>query len=94
MRFEEIFRGERFAALLAAGASVQRPLWASTGVKNPAYPDTLYVSELVGPDTVNTMPMPTLMACAERLEVPARPSARTRRRCSTRCARPGSTWTR
>jgi transaldolase/glucose-6-phosphate isomerase len=68
-RFEELFRGERFAALLEAGASVQRPLWASTGVKNPAYPDTLYVEELVGPDTVNTMPMPTLMACAERLEV-------------------------
>ena len=48
---------------------MQRPLWASTGVKNPAYPDTMYVEELVGPETVNTMPMPTLMACAERLEV-------------------------
>ena len=69
VRFEEIFRGERFAELAAAGAPVQRPLWASTGVKNPAYPDTLYVEQLVGPDTVNTMPMPTLMACAERLEV-------------------------
>jgi len=69
VRFEEIFRGERFAALSAAGAPVQRPLWASTGVKNPAYPDTMYVDELVGPDTVNTMPMPTLMACAERLDV-------------------------
>ncbi|MBA3747398.1 MAG: bifunctional transaldolase/phosoglucose isomerase [Solirubrobacterales bacterium] len=68
-RFEEIFRGSRFADLAAAGAAVQRPLWASTGVKNPAYPDTLYVDELVGADTVNTMPMPTLMACAERLEV-------------------------
>jgi transaldolase/glucose-6-phosphate isomerase len=68
-RFEQIFRGERFAELREAGAPVQRPLWASTGVKNPAYPDTMYVEELVGPDTVNTMPMPTLMACAERLEV-------------------------
>lgn len=68
-RFEEIFRGSRFAGLLAAGAPVQRPLWASTGVKNPEYPDTLYVEELLGPDTVNTMPMATLMACAERLEV-------------------------
>ncbi len=67
--FEEIFRGSRFADLAAAGACVQRPLWASTGVKNPAYPDTMYVEELIGPDTVNTMPMPTLMACAERLEV-------------------------
>jgi transaldolase/glucose-6-phosphate isomerase len=68
-RFEEIFRGARFADLAAAGAAVQRPLWASTGVKNPAYPDTMYVEELVGPETVNTMPMPTLMACAERLDV-------------------------
>jgi transaldolase/glucose-6-phosphate isomerase len=68
-RFEEIFRGERFAALRDAGAPVQRPLWASTGVKNPAYPETKYVEELVGPDTVNTMPMQTLLACAERLEV-------------------------
>jgi transaldolase/glucose-6-phosphate isomerase len=68
-RFEEIFRGSRFAELAAAGAPVQRPLWASTGVKNPNYPDTMYVEELIGPDTVNTMPMPTLMACAERLEV-------------------------
>ncbi|MDQ3850632.1 MAG: bifunctional transaldolase/phosoglucose isomerase [Actinomycetota bacterium] len=65
-RFEEIFRGERFAALREAGAPVQRPLWASTGVKNPAYPDTMYVDELVGPDTVNTMPMATLLAVAER----------------------------
>lgn len=69
LRFEEIFRGERFASLLAAGAPVQRPLWASTGVKNPAYPETMYVEELVAPDTVNTMPMATLTACAERLAV-------------------------
>jgi transaldolase/glucose-6-phosphate isomerase len=68
-RFEELFRGERFAVLREAGAPVQRPLWASTGVKNPAYRETKYVEELVGPDTVNTMPMQTLLACAERLEV-------------------------
>ena len=68
-RFEEIFHGERFAELRAAGAHVQRPLWASTGVKNPSYKETKYVEELVGPDTVNTMPMQTLLACAERLEV-------------------------
>lgn len=68
-RFTEIFHGERFAALKAAGAPVQRPLWASTGTKNPAYPDTLYVDGLVGPATVNTMPMATLKAAAERTEV-------------------------
>jgi transaldolase/glucose-6-phosphate isomerase len=68
-RFEAIFDGERFAALRTAGAHVQRPLWASTGVKNPAYPETKYVEELVGPQSVNTMPMQTLLACGERLEV-------------------------
>lgn len=68
-RFEELFYGERFAELARAGAPVQRPLWASTGVKNPAYAETKYVAELVGPDTVNTMPLPTLLACAERLQV-------------------------
>ena len=54
--FQRIFSGGRWERLAAAGARVQRPLWASTGVKNPAYPDTLYVDELIGPDTVNTMP--------------------------------------
>jgi transaldolase/glucose-6-phosphate isomerase len=68
-RFREIFDGERFAALREAGAPLQRPLWASTGTKNPAYPDTLYVDNLVGDDTVNTMPMATLLAAAERSEV-------------------------
>jgi transaldolase/glucose-6-phosphate isomerase len=68
-RFKEIFRGERFAALAQAGARVQRPLWASTGVKNPSYSETKYIDELVGPDTVNTMPMPTLLAAAERAEI-------------------------
>jgi transaldolase/glucose-6-phosphate isomerase len=69
VRFKEVFRGDRFAELLAAGAPVQRPLWASTGVKNPRYPDTMYVDGLVAPDTVNTMPMPTLMAAGEKLEI-------------------------
>jgi transaldolase / glucose-6-phosphate isomerase len=64
-RYKAIFHGERFAKLREAGASVQRPLWASTGVKNPAYPDTLYVDGLVAPETVNTMPMATLMAAAD-----------------------------
>ena len=68
-RFKQIFGGERFAALREAGARVQRPLWASTGVKNPHYSETMYVDELVAPDTVNTMPMPTLLATAERGEV-------------------------
>src|SRR4051794_31878042 len=68
-RFKELFRGERFADLREAGAPVQRPLWASTGVKDPQYPETKYIDSLVAPDTVNTMPMPTLLAAAEKTEV-------------------------
>ncbi len=64
-RFKEIFSGPRWEGLHHAGAAVQRPLWASTGVKNPAYPDTMYVDELVAAHTVNTMPMATLHAVAE-----------------------------
>ena len=60
--FKEIFAGPRFASLAAAGASVQRPLWASTGTKNPAYSDLLYVDTLIGPHTVNTVPPATLGA--------------------------------
>jgi len=60
--FVERFTSERFAPLKARGARVQRPLWASTSTKNPTYPDLLYVDELIGPDTVNTMPAPTLDA--------------------------------
>jgi len=71
-RFKDVFEGQRFAPLRAAGCPVQRPLWASTGVKDPHYPETKYVETLVGPETVNTMPMPTLLACAEQLEVPGR----------------------
>lgn len=68
--YEEVFTGgERFAALKSDGARVQRPLWASTGVKNPDYPDTLYVTELVAPNTVNTMPEKTIEAVADHGEV-------------------------
>ena len=56
--FRERFSGERWQRLTTRGARVQRPLWASTSTKNPEYPDTLYVSDLIAPDTVNTMPMP------------------------------------
>jgi len=64
--YEEVFgSGGRWTALAEAGAWVQRPLWASTGVKNPDYSDTLYVTELVAPDTVNTMPEKTLDAVAD-----------------------------
>ncbi|MDO0976915.1 transaldolase [Mycolicibacterium frederiksbergense] len=63
--YEEEFGGERFAALKSAGARAQRPLWASTGVKNPDYSDTLYVTELVAPNTVNTMPEKTMDAVAD-----------------------------
>jgi transaldolase len=58
--FKRLFGGPRFAALKQRGAHVQRPLWASTGAKNPACRDVLYVEELIGPDTVNTMPLKTL----------------------------------
>jgi transaldolase len=60
--FRDRFSGPRWEALAARGARVQRPLWASTSTKNPAYPDTLYVDNLIGPDTVNTLPDATLAA--------------------------------
>ena len=68
--YEEVFLGgERFEKLKGDGARVQRPLWASTGVKNPDYSDTLYVTELVAPNTVNTMPEKTMDAVADHGEV-------------------------
>ena len=67
--FQNVFEGERFADAARGRRPVQRPLWASTGVKNPQYPETLYVYGLVGPDTVNTMPLPTLMAARQAGEV-------------------------
>lgn len=64
--YQEVFEGgQRYQALKADGARVQRPLWASTGVKNPDYSDTLYVTELVAPNTVNTMPEKTIDAVAD-----------------------------
>jgi transaldolase len=61
-RFRARFSGPRWEALAARGAQVQRPLWASTSTKNPAYRDVIYVEELIGPDTVNTLPAPTIEA--------------------------------
>jgi transaldolase len=60
--FSQTFSGPRWAALVRRGARVQRPLWASTSTKNPSYPDTLYVDQLIGADTVNTLPDNTMMA--------------------------------
>ena len=67
--FQEVLATERWQALATAGANAQRPLWASTGVKNPDYSDTLYVADLVVADTVNTMPEKTLQAFADHGEV-------------------------
>ena len=67
--FEEMFSTERWARLQEHGANVQRPLWASTGVKDPSLPDTLYVTGLVAPNTVNTMPEATLNAVADHGEI-------------------------
>ncbi len=67
--YEEVFDGDRYQALKPDGARVQRPLWASTGVKNPDYSDTLYVTELVAPNTVNTMPEKTIDAVADHGDV-------------------------
>ncbi|CQR60623.1 transaldolase [Streptomyces leeuwenhoekii] len=67
--YEEVFSGGRWTALAAARANKQRPLWASTGVKDPAYRDTLYVEELVAPGTVNTMPEATLDATADHGDI-------------------------
>jgi transaldolase len=67
--FQRIFSGERWEKLKAAGANVQRPLWASTSTKNPDYPDTMYVDELIGPDTVNTMPDATIEAARDHATV-------------------------
>jgi len=70
-RYKHVFEGQPFSALRRAGARVQRPLWASTSTKNPAYSDTKYIDTLIGPDTVNTVPPGTLEAIRERA-TPAR----------------------
>ena len=67
--FESIFSGSEWENLAAKGANVQRPLWASTSVKNPEYRDTAYVEALVGPDTVNTMPLSTYEAVKDHAEI-------------------------
>ncbi len=71
LHYERMLGSPRWAALAAAGARPQRPLWASTSVKDPAYPDTRYVTELVAPDVVNTMPEATLRAVADHGQIPA-----------------------
>jgi transaldolase len=65
----KIIQSDRWKALSAKGASVQRLLWASTSTKNPAYSDVMYVDELIGPDTVNTLPPNTIEACADHCNV-------------------------
>jgi transaldolase len=67
--YEEVFTSDRWSALDAAGAHKQRPLWASTSVKDPNLPDTMYVVDLVAPDTVNTMPEATIEATADHAEI-------------------------
>jgi transaldolase len=69
--FRRIFSGDRWEGLRAQGANLQRPLWGSTSIKNPEYPDTMYVDELIGPDTVNTMPDVTIAAARDHA-TPAR----------------------
>jgi transaldolase len=70
-RYERAFATDRWNALSRAGARPQRPLWASTGVKDPTYPDTRYVVDLIAPGVVNTMPEATLRALADHGSVPA-----------------------
>src|SRR5437899_6137143 len=67
-RFRQTFSGPRWDKLKKAGAQLQRPLWASTSTKDPRYPDTYYVEELIGPDTVDTIPPATLAAFREHGE--------------------------
>jgi transaldolase len=68
--FERVFASPRWMALAEAGARPQRPLWASTSTKDPAYPDTRYVLDLVAPGVINTMPEATLRAVADHGQVP------------------------
>jgi len=68
-KYKEIIRSDRWHALAAKGANVQRLLWASTSTKNPEYNDVMYVNELVGPETVNTLPPATIEACADHCEI-------------------------
>ncbi|MEL6438396.1 MAG: transaldolase [Cyanobacteria bacterium J06621_8] len=71
-KYKEIFNGDRWQALVEKGAKVQRLLWASTGTKNPEYSDVMYVDELVGKDTVNTLPPNTIDACVDHCDPASR----------------------
>ena len=71
-KYKEIFGSDRWKALAAKGAKVQRLLWASTGTKNPDYSDVMYVDELVGQDTVNTLPPDTIDACVDHCDPASR----------------------
>ncbi len=71
-KYKEIIQTDRWKALSTKGANVQRLLWASTGTKDPSYSDVMYVDELVGPDTVNTLPPNTIEACADHCDVASR----------------------
>ncbi|HEY9845018.1 MAG TPA: transaldolase family protein, partial [Candidatus Caenarcaniphilales bacterium] len=68
-KYKEIIQNDRWKALSEKDANVQRLLWASTSTKNPEYNDVMYVNELVGPDTVNTLPPATIEACADHCDV-------------------------
>ena len=72
-KFREITQSDRYSALANKGANIQRLLWASTSTKNPEYNDVMYVNELVGEHTVNTLPPDTLEACADHCEITANP---------------------
>ena len=93
--FLDTFSGPRWDALAARGARVQRPLWASTSTKNAAYPDTLYVDELIGPHTVNTLPEATLDAFADHGTLARRVDADVddAERSGSRSPTSASTWT-
>jgi transaldolase len=89
--YKDVFRGDRWLYLASKGATPQRVLWASTSVKNPAYPDTMYVDELIGPDTINTMPEETIRAYQDhgRPEVSLEKGVEAARRVFTQLAEVG-----
>ena len=93
--YKRVFSGERWEALAAKGATAQRCLWASTSTKNPDYRDVIYVEELIGPDTVNTMPEETILAFQDHGVVATSSSRGSTRRgsCSTSYARRASITT-
>ena len=87
-KYQAIFGSARWKALAAKGAQTQRVLWASTSTKNPAYRDVLYVEELIGPDTVNTIPPATLDAFRDH----GKPRAKPDRRSGSRPQNDGDRW--